>query len=786
MVPNRSKIAPPARVRSGLPLRAGGPALRRAPWTLALLLLVALAWPTAAVAQNEQETGPELQLRIEGDRISLSVNENTGLPIVDFIKLAERITGRRFTFTATDFANTEANAINWIGTVQLQREEFYGFFQTMLYIKGFSCVPRGEGNTEIVELVNSAGPRRNEIQASARYVALEELETLKNQTGVQILTSVPLKALNAQNAANSLRPFFAASSSNNVIPGSVGDNRALILQGYAPQIYGLVQLLKIMDVAPEEPDIITRVMPIEYATAEELEPVLREVLVERQRRTQPAAGASGGTLTGNQAGELKVLAYPAQNALLLNGTEEQVVEAQELVARLDQPYETGGGGMHVIELQNVLADDLRETLNQFITEDLQAERQQQQGSAGAAGRQPRKTVVVAHQESNRLLISATQNNFRQLQNVIAELDQRQPQVLIEAALVELSTNRLKSFGIELAGVDLANGDFTRAFGLTSFGLSTFSDTDGDGFPDTRLPDFDNPLQGITGGIISSDDFAIPVLVNAVANDNDANILSIPSVVVNNNESAEVSTTEGRPTQNVTQGTATTQGGFQGFQDAGITLSISPTISSGNFLRLNISLEVSRFSTPFDPTSVTPGVRISRRVETQITLPSGNTMVLGGVLEDTVTEQDSGIPFLKDIPILGWLFRSYQDQKQKTNLYFFVTPTILDEDDFSDLSAVSFRKKLEASNYIGNRRLEIIDREWGQRSTGTLDGDDASLEAYNRMGGFEFVQYDSPSRTRDRTTLPAGTPIPTGPTDPNDGPAPNGMGGQPDDQEPTRR
>ena len=742
---------------------------------IAVLLAVTLAWAGSLAAQTEETpTNVQLDIDEERDEISLSVDESTGLGLLDFLKIAEKVTGKRFTFSSNDVQTSAGSGteITWLGTQRLRRDQFFEFFQTMLYIKGFSCVTRGEGNLEIVELINNNGPRRAEVQLSARYVPYEDLSSFKNRTGEQILTSIPLKYLSAPNATNALRPFFASGTPGSVIPGNVGDNRSLILQGYAPIIFGLSELLRIMDVAPEEVAIITRISRLEFATAEELEPVLKGVLVDRAQRPQQAA-QTGGQINPEQQVELTVYPYPQFNAIVLKGTEKQVIEAEELIAQLDNPYDTSGGGMHVIELQNVLADELRETLNQFITEDLQAEQRAQATGGAANARQPRRTVVVAHPPSNRLLISATQNNYRQLENIVRELDTLQPQVLIEAALVELSTTRFKRFGIELAGVDLADGDFTRAFGVTSFGLSEFTDTDADGFPDTRLPDFTNPLQGITGGIISSDDFAIPVLVNALANDDDANILSVPSVLVNNNQEATVRSEEERPTQSVTQGNATTQSGFSNFQGAGIELQISPTINSENFLRLNISLNVSRFTTPFDPESVTPGVRITRQVTTQVTMPSGDTMVLGGVLEDTVTEADSGIPFLKDIPILGWLFRNYSQAEEKTNLYFFVTPRILDEPDFSDLAQVSFERKLQASEYIGERRVKIVDPDWRGTAHGPLDGPGSTIEDLDRRGGFDLPTRST--RTRDTVELPVGGQIPTGPVDPST-PAPDSPSG----------
>ena len=235
--------------------------------------------------------------------------------------------------------------------------------------------------------------------------------------------------------------------------------------------------------------------------------------------------------------------HSSQKALVLSGTGEQVNEALELIARLDVPGTPINADANVIYLKNVLAEDLEQTLKQFMQEDNQAEQQAQApGGAGAsAARRTRRTVINSHKESNSLLISAAGTKYKQVLALIDKLDQRQPQVLIEAALVELTTGDLDRFGVELGLLDLpaAGNEFTRGFGFTNFGASAFQDTDDDGLPDTRLPDFDNPLQGVTGGIISGDGFSVPILINALSTDDKANILSLPSVLVNNNEAATV-------------------------------------------------------------------------------------------------------------------------------------------------------------------------------------------------------------------------------------------------------
>ncbi len=740
---------------------------------LAAILTAVVLFGAGVAAQQEPEQPPGINLKIEGEYVSISVNENTGTSLKDFVKLAQQISHRVITFLDTDLNVPNAN-VTWVGTVRIKREEFFSFFQTMLYIKGFACVMRGTADSEIVQIVNMAGQQRNEITSAARYVPEEELESYSSQTGVQILTTVLLKHINAQAAAQATRPFFAQASSQigGVLTGNLGDNRSVMLQGFGPQVYSAYQVLRLADVPPILPEYETRVVRLENATAEELEPILKQVLEDRSRRIQQGQAGAGAPVAPGQGGDVQVIAHGSLNALLVSGPPDRIVEALDLIAQLDRPIEASSSDIHVIQLKNVLADDLQNTLRNFLREDLQAERQQQAGQAATGARQPRQTVIVAHPESNSILVSATQSNFKQIERMIGELDERQPQVLIEAALVELRTTDMERLGVELGLLDIGQGDYTRPFGLTSFGLSQYQDTNGDGLPDSRLPDLTNPLQGFTGGIISSGDFAIPVLINALQSDERANILSLPSVVVNNNASALVKSEENRPTQQVSQGTATTSTGLGPDRKAGIELNISPSISTNDYLRLNIDLTVSRFLTAVDPT--TGGPTLSRQVQTQVTLPSGATMVLGGIIEDAESNADSGVPLLKDVPLIGWLFRNKNTDREKTNLYFFITPTILDEDDFSDLQEISQRKKLEASQYIGHRRIKLVDPRWQGSPATTLEDSGSSVDDLDRFGGFEVPLYrrpDTPPKLDG--SMPTGPdmgqlpnePPPTPPTEP---------------------
>ncbi|MBK8098579.1 MAG: hypothetical protein IPK26_15825 [Planctomycetes bacterium] len=760
-------------------------------------VLAAIGLAGAPVAQNEAGVPPpntqgqgtqnpaSPRLVDAGDFMTFSLAENNGMELTEFIKWAQEMTGRVFTYNDTELTMGGAggNRVTFLGTVRMKKtnfkDQFYYFFQMMLYIKGFAVVMRGEGDLEIAEIVSTSGQRQKEIGNSARYVTVDDLEQYKNQTGVTILTSLPLKHINAQVATNALRPFYGmqagAGAAGMLTIGNVGNNTAMLLQGFGPQVYGAYQLLNIVDKPFDAPELLTHVARLENQAAEEIEPVLTEILNDRQRVRQQAlaeaaAGGGGGApVGGGQQAQIKVVVIPTQKAVVLSGTREQINEALELIARLDLKSEPQEGRADVLRLKNVLAEDLRTTLNQFLQDDQQAEVQAQQGQPGAGGqsRRPRRTVIQAHKESNSLLVSASATKYKDIVNLITQLDRRQDQVLIEAALVELTTGDLARFGVELGLLDVKeNGDFTRGFGFSHFGNSAFTDQDDDGLPDTRLPDFDSPLQGLTGGIISGGDFAVPALINALATDDRANILSLPSVLVNNNEEATVTTEEERPTieNNSNANQATQSSGTP--RNAGITLEISPTISPNNYLRLNINLEVSRFVGSFDPDSPTGGgVVLRRTIRTQVTMPSNDTMVIGGVIEDRESYSDGGIPFLKDLPLLGFLFRKSEETHNKTNLYFFVTPTILNEEDFQDLYHLSLRKKMEANEFIGERRLRLIDHRWSgsqKDQARMLQDPGATLDDADAQGDFEMGTFRRPDRSMGAKNVPS---APSGPTDP---------------------
>ena len=270
------------------------------------------------------------------DTITFSMKNKDGMELTEFIQWAQEVTGKRFTFNEQELVHGSGggNTVNFIGTFRVRRDrfqqDFYSFFQTMLYIKGFAVIPRGEGNLELLEIVMMNGARGREVSSGARYVSPEELNDYRHQTGVPILTTVQLHHINAQLANNALRPFFASTAASqgagSVSIGNVGNQSSLLLQGFGPQVHAAAQLLKLVDTPAEKP--------------------------------------SPG---------LRVVAHSANKALVISGSPEQIRETLDLIARLDVPSVKIKKSAEIDRLDSVLSADLEKTLQQFLVEEESAE-----------------------------------------------------------------------------------------------------------------------------------------------------------------------------------------------------------------------------------------------------------------------------------------------------------------------------------------------------------------------------------------------------------------------------
>lgn len=726
-----------------------------AAWTLSTLMVEPIQGngrtPSPAGAQASPQAGaPTGQkippIQVSGNDYILNFDETGGesaLTLEYFVKLCQEFTDINFTYSRDTGQALSQIKLKMFGPKRVPKKDFYSFFQIMMVINDFVCSKIGPDHLSVVLISNLQAPNKGNLRKDAVYVAPNEIDKYADQPATLITTVLDLPSTDVRTLSTSLRQMFTDAQTQQIIP--VGNSNSLLITGFGSDVAAIVRMLRFVDnasknLAGQLP--VFETITLEYRSAEEISDVLSELLdasrraVQARGQVQAAQGVTAPLQSGNA--ESKIMVDPSANALIVMAMPDDLPRIKELVARLDVDVIERERTYHIYKLENVDAEELAKTLDTFIKDSARVTTAQAAGGArqggqaapantGSAGRND--VVVVADKVTNALLIAANRTRYDEVLELIQSLDRRQPQVLIETALVELSNTDQLDLGVEIGGADL--GSETGSFGVSDFGFSTYEDTNSDGIPDLKVP---NITTGMTAGIIKSGDFSLPVLLKALQTRRDTNVLNVPSVLVNNNGGATVVSKDEQPTTTITATggiNGQTQENFNDYVDAGITLSISPTISASRYLRLKIKLEVSNFLGAVQGSIPPP--KTTRTIDTTVNVPDGATMVVGGIITDNKGKTRESVPFLGDIPVLGALFRNDSDTQSRTTLYFFVTPHIMRDADFADLAEISYRRKLEAADTIGADRLRVIDPRFGR------EGEQLDLQS------FEVPLYRSPAK-----------------------------------------
>lgn len=718
---------------------------------LSTLLWAPLAVPVAPALQDPVETEigvPDGVTEQDGEYIWLRFSEVEGqqLRYDQLIKLCQKLTGKNFTIDAENSAvkTRLENPVILYGPKRIKTNEFYAFFQTLMKINGLVCVQQGSGDLSIIMITADkiSGTAVNPtVTANTILVEPDDTADFADQPGTYIATVVKLDFVDPGGISVALGKLLGANAQSTV--QALTTDNALMIQGYGPVVASTVRFVRYLDVKPETESAVFRKVALQEASAEEMAELLTEIVDEL------AASSDGGqrnvssrTRNNNQSVsqdpiETRILASTRDNSLIITASQENLDRILNLIAELDTRVDIPESNLHLYVLQHIPVQDLDEPLQDFLQRADAAEQEAQQSGGSTINTREQDIVVEMQETTNSLLVSATRTKWAELKLLLDRLDQPQPQVLIETALIEISESFGRDIGFEWANSEIPADGVLRGSVTTNSGL-----TSPDGNGDRTVDIFQS---GITAGILDGQgngEFAIPFLLRAAQNSQDANVLSKPSVLVSNNKGARVTSTDQIPYTVTTQG----QVGFQEsveFADAGITLNITPSISSSNFLRLSISLAVSTFSG--DAVGNQPPPKSERTIDTEVLVPDGATMWIGGIVRDDKLTSRQGIPFLSDIPILGILFGQDSNSSSKTTLFFFCTPRIINE--FAELQAESEAAKAVAAETIGLDRLRQVDPNYARETPADviLNGED------HRMidtGSFNAPTLVSPNGEQD--------------------------------------
>lgn len=303
-------------------------------------------------------------------------------------------------------------------------------------------------------------------------------------------------------------------------------------------------------------------------------------------------------------------------------------------------------------------------------------------SGGAAlvpsGQQRRRSTIAMDENTNSIIVVAPPAEQRIYEQIIQQLDQRRPQVLVETTIVTLDTSDNFQFGVEVAA---ASGD-GKIISLSAFGLSEID-------PETGTIDIpgstiEEPLSGGTLGILDPD--VASVVIRALSTNTRSKLVSMPRVLVNDNEDGILESVQQEPyTVTVVPGGDVAVESSD-YAEAGTRISVTPHISEGDYLQLEYAVELSNFTGEALPNQPPP--QLNNVVESRVTIPDGHTIVVGGLNQSNLTETIQKVPFLGDIPIIKHLFRNTARGGNNTTLFVFIRPTIMRDDNFRDLKYIS--------------------------------------------------------------------------------------------------
>lgn len=698
----------------------------------------------------------------EDKPVMASIQIKKEVKIADFLKILSAYTRTPILWNPKD-KNINNKVIQGSMDLSGPKEDIFALSRALLTFYELAMVPIGpsEYNVQLVMDVKQSG---SILKLKPEFVTItdENYSTYEDQDGRFITTTIKVENMSdLRNARTAVSKIVTGSSIGQVT--EVPQAKSFVVTDFAPNVVAIYRLLKAMDVKPPSSEVSSTYFELEHATAEELEPILTELFTGGQRVGQPTARGRNQPATAgiDVDPEPRLISDPRTNTIIVYATARDVKEIGEVIRKLDVAVYITRDRVHVYRLKNLEAGDTAEVLTSLIeAASIFGKDSGTSANANRAGRpagrvnpdqvDPReedKPAVVADDKSNSLIIAGTKRQFEELKKVLLEIDVQKDQVLIEAALIELTLEDSYRLAFELGVADdngLVNTDKASGFGFTNYGNQVFTDKDGDTFFTDRIPAFvdsDASLapRGLVGGIFAFGQ--VPLMFNVANSVSRTRILQLPSLVTADNEEAFIQVQD---EQSFSESNASSGGaigtGFGGFAEAGTTLRISPQIADQNYLLLNINLEVSAFDgepRTLPDGSQIPADRIRRTLQTSVVVPDRHTVVLGGLMGRTQTSTDERVPGVADIPILGELFKSTSKRDRETSLFLFVTPTIMHgKDSFDVLDIESCRRKQKADELIGFTEIyntKFVGCEQQDAATGVYTGEGAVGATYESVG-----------------------------------------------------
>ena len=571
------------------------------------------------------------------DSADIKLND---VEIPALIDIVSKITGKNFVVDPR-----VKGRVTVITNRKVDPDELYELFLSILQVHGFSAVPAGAGSN-LIKVVPSNQAKQQPVPVIGEKEERSKKKS-KRKSDELITRVIRVEHVPAAMLVPILRPLVPSTGQLQ----AYGPSNTILISDRAANIERLIQVIKRMDRADDEE---LEVVPLRYASARDLAATIQKL----QQSTIKGAPTKN-----------KISADERTNSLLLSGDKSSRQQVRKIIAKLDtaQPLQEK---TRVVYLKYAKAEDLAKVLTGFS----RLQKTTKATTKGAAGTQSAEIDIQADSASNSLIITAEADVQRNLAKVIARLDVRRAQVLVEAVIAEVTSDLSKTLGASLgfnSNQGLLGGSGTVA-GVGAL-LNVFAGGE------TAFAGLAPPSGGGRLGLVDNvGKSKFGLLIDALSGDGANNILSTPTVIALDNEEASIVIGQNVPfvTGTSTNSADGTTNPFQTIerQDVGITLRIKPQINEGNSIRLDVEQEVSSIAP--SATNASDIITNKRSINTSAMIEDGQVLVLGGLMEDRFSDQITKTPVLGDVPVLGRLFRSSTTTKQKQNLMVFIHPVIM--------------------------------------------------------------------------------------------------------------
>lgn len=628
----------------------------------ALCLLI----PPVAIAQDDRKMVTFDFNEVELKTLIQLVYENTNNRFI----LDDAIAGKKVSLVAE----------------KIPVDELFSFAVTVIESMGYATIKR-DGAYELIELPKRGAPPGEFVPGGGTIPAVGYITKVFK---LQHVEAEPIrKVLEKMVRGGSEGAVQAFPANNNVIVTETAAN-----------LRRVENMIRDLD-RPEQKGTI-EVVPLKHSSPTELARTLSNAISASQSSAQAyinqiRANTGGGT----RPADLTVVPAEQSRSLILVGSPAKIAETKRVINILDVADAAGRGRLNAIKLNYLQAPDIAKTLTSLLEK------------RGAKKEWSDTIALEADTANNALLVDASAIDFEYINRLVQDLDRPPRQVLVEVMIAEIAIDRGVDLGVEWATIDNPRDGTTTAVGRSRPGaVNEISSL-------ITEAAFGQGLSiGVARGLTNLPDGTpvprVPFLLRALAQDRDVKILSNVPLLAQDNSEAKVSVVENIPVlrSTIEGGSGTARDIIQNIDriDVGIQMTLTPRITPDDRVILDINPTIEAITDeqtagqPFTPTIA------KREVDTTVRIPDRSTVIISGLLREDVIKEDNRVPVLGSLPIIGNLFKSVRNRKERTNLLIFVTPTIIDDDGDAREAQERWEKKTGVTSDLSFERIQVNPKE----------------------------------------------------------------------------